>query len=61
MYNHNIEEWWRHNGCYDREQASGIRYSPEVSERYLEITDEWWDSLTNEMKEKVYIDFFAEY
>ena len=55
-----IEDWWRHNGCYDREQASGIPYE-ENEDNYLEITDEWWNSLTDGEKERVYDDFFEEF
>ena len=61
-YNHNIEDWWRHNGLWDREQASGIlleNYDGET-EIYLEATDEWWESLSPEQKEKVYNEFFTE-
>ena len=57
-FNFIIEHWWRHNGCYDREQASGIPYVPENAECYLSITDSWWESLTNKEKHKVYYDFF---
>ena len=59
-YNHNIEDWWRHQGCYDREQASGIPYDGKQS-FYLFATDVWWDSLTEEQKLEVYNEFFAEY
>jgi len=61
-YNHNIEDWWRHNGTWDRQQASGIlleNYDGET-EIYLEATDEWWESLSPEQKEKVYNEFFTE-
>ena len=58
-YNHNIEDWWRHNGCYDRQQASGIPYDGD-DEDYLQKTDDWWDSLTAEDKEDVFNDFFSE-
>lgn len=51
-----IENWWKHNGCYDREQASRIPYNKE--DNYLQITDDWWDSLTDEEKKEVYEDFF---
>lgn len=63
-YNHNIEDWWRHNGAYDREQASGIPYirngKKEPIGEYLKETDEWWNSLTNEEKAEVYEEFFSE-
>lgn len=57
-----IEDWWKHNGCYDREQASGIPYGPYEEEPgiYLEITDNWWDGLSADKKEKVYNEFFEE-
>lgn len=29
-YMFQIEDWWRHNGCWDREQASGIPYDGDV-------------------------------
>lgn len=57
-----IESWWRHNGIWDREQATGIlveNYDGEA-EIYLESTDNWWDSLTDEQKQRVYEEFFNE-
>ena len=53
-----IENWWKHNGCYDREQASRIPYNKE--DNYLQITDDWWNDLTDEEKKEVYEDFFSE-
>ena len=53
-----IEDWWRHNGCWDREQASGIPYNDEYN--YLALTDDWWDSLTTLQKEQVFNDFFED-
>lgn len=61
-YNHIIEDWWRHNGIWDREQASGYlveNYDGET-ELYLEATDEWWESLSDEQKLEVYNEFFNE-
>ena len=55
-----IENWWRHCGCYDREQASGIPYTPELSENYLQATDDWWDTLSDKAKRKVFEEFFSE-
>ena len=57
-----IESWWRHNGIWDREQASGIlveNYDGETA-LYLESTDDWWDNLTGAQKQEVYEDFFSE-
>ena len=57
-----IESWWRHNGIWDREQASGIlveNYDGET-EIYLASTDDWWDSLSDKQKQEVYEDFFNE-
>lgn len=57
-----IESWWRHNGLWDREQASGIlveNYDGET-QLYLKSTDDWWDGLTNEQKLEVYNEFFME-
>lgn len=57
-----IESWWRHNGIWDREQASGIlveNYDGETA-LYLESTDDWWDALTGIQKQQVYEDFFSE-
>jgi hypothetical protein len=57
-----IESWWRHNGIWDREQASGIlveNYDGETA-LYLESTDNWWDALTDIQKQEVYEDFFNE-
>ena len=57
-----IESWWRHNGIWDREQASGIlveNYDGETG-LYLESTDDWWDSLTDDEKQQVYEEFFEE-
>ena len=56
----NIENWWKHNGCYDREQASGIPYNRGNVAEYLQITDDWWDSLSSYEKLNVYEDFFSE-
>lgn len=55
-----IENWWRHNGCYDREQASGIPYVKGHTTIYLQLTDAWWDRLTDKEKAKVYEEFFSE-
>ena len=57
-----IESWWRHNGIWDREQASGIlveNYDGET-QLYLGATDDWWDGLTNEQKLEAYNEFFRE-
>ena len=57
-----IEAWWRHNGIWDREQASGIlveNYDGETA-LYLESTDDWWDDLTDIRKQQVYEEFFEE-
>lgn len=57
-----IESWWRHNGIWDREQASGIlveNYDGET-EIYLASTDDWWDNLSDKQKQDVYEDFFNE-
>ena len=57
-----IESWWRHNGIWDREQASGILVEDYDGETalYLESTDDWWESLTDIQKQEVYEDFFNE-
>ena len=57
-----IESWWRHNGIWDREQASGIlveNYDGET-EIYLASTDDWWDRLSDKQKQDVYDEFFDE-
>ena len=57
-----IESWWRHNGIWDREQASGIlveNYDGETA-LYLESTDDWWNRLTDDEKREVYDEFFDE-
>lgn len=57
-----IESWWRHNGIWDREQASGIlveNYDGETA-LYLESTDNWWDALTDDEKREAYDEFFDE-
>lgn len=54
-----IEEWWRHNGCYDREQASGIPYDGDAS-NYLRQTDDWWESKSDAEKKEIYEEFFSE-
>lgn len=59
-YNHTIEDWWRHLGCYDREQASGIAYVKGHPQIHLQLTDKWWNALTNEKKEEIYEEFFSE-
>lgn len=53
---HILEDWWRHNGLYDREQASGIPRDDD----YLTTTDNWWNGLLHEEKEAVYAEFFNE-
>ena len=59
-YNYTIiEDWWRHNGIFDREQASGIEYRGN-EEDYLQYTDWWWEKLTDEQKLDVYNEFFNE-
>lgn len=61
-YNHIIEDWWRHNGLWDRQEASGYlleNYDGET-QIYLEATDEWWESLTLKQKQEVYDKFFSE-
>ena len=60
MCNYDIEDWWKHNGCFDREQASRIPYDGDVIS-YLQVTDDWWDSLSDSEKEAVYTDYFSEY
>ena len=57
-----IESWWRHNGIWDREQASGIlveNYDGETA-LYLESTDAWWNALADDEKREVYDNFFTE-
>lgn len=57
-----IESWWRHNGVWDREQASGIlveNYDGET-QIYLASTDDWWSGLTDGQKQEVYEEFFEE-
>jgi hypothetical protein len=63
-YNYTIiESWWRHNGIWDREQASGILVENFDGERelYLDATDDWWDELSDREKLEVYNEFFEEY
>ena len=56
-----VESWWKHNGCWDREQASGIPYDRDCDvAEYLQITDDWWDSLSSNEKLNTYEDFFSE-
>ena len=54
-----VESWWKHNGCYDREQASGYPYDGKA-EDYLMKTDVWWETLTDDEKIEVYEEFFSE-
>lgn len=52
---HNIEDWWSHNSLGDRQEASGILLENYQNEPvYLEATDEWWESLSEEQKLDVY-------
>lgn len=62
MYNHIIEDWWRHQGIWDREQASGILVEDFDGETaiYLAATDEWWDELSDKQKKDIYNEFFEE-
>lgn len=57
-----LDDWWRHNGIWDREQASGIPYEDFDGEVgiYLQVTDDWWDDLSYEEKLDVYNEFFDE-
>lgn len=60
-YNYIIEDWWRHLGCYDREEVSGIVYDNSDSTKvgdFLTATDDWWDNLSYSQREEVYNDFF---
>ena len=61
-YNHNIEDWWRHLGTWDRQQASGYPFFQYLHNpsTYIEATDEWWESLSAEQKEEIYNEFFSE-
>ena len=54
-----IEDWWRHNGIADRIQASGIYCRWDIP-KYLQITDDWWNGLSDKEKRKVYEEFFDE-
>ena len=54
-----LNDWWRHCGCYDREQASNIPYDGNVAD-YLTKTDEWWFNLTHYDRQEVYEEFFSE-
>ena len=53
---HILEDWWRHNGLCDREQASGLPRDDD----YLNTTDEWWCQLSHEEKDAVYTEYFLE-
>lgn len=57
-----IEDWWKHNGAYDREQASPHYWDKgrEDVGDYFAKTDKWWESLSNGDKMEVYEDFFTE-
>ena len=55
-----VEKWWKNLGCFDREQASGIKYNG-VADNYLNITDDWWDNLSDIQKKTIYDTFFEEY
>lgn len=59
-YNHEIEDWWRHLGTFDRQNATPLIFASlhEDAIDYLRRTDEWWESLTQKEKEDVYFDFF---
>ena len=59
-----IEDWWRHNGCFDRAQASGIPYIRNGKKapigEYLKETDDWWAHLSLAERKFVYCNFFEE-
>ena len=61
-YNYTIiEDWWRHLGCFDREQVTDIPYyGQDQINDYLYATDDWWDSLTDDEKLEKYNEFFSE-
>lgn len=58
-YDQNVEDWWRHNGNFDREQASGMPHNND--DNYLQKTDDWWESLSDEEKMRIYNEFFEEH
>ena len=53
-----LEDWWRHNGCYDRAQASGIPYTGQ--DDYLSLTDKWWEKQDDDKRLAVFKEFFSE-
>lgn len=53
-----VENWWRHNGAWDRAQASGIPYCGQ--DNYFVTTDYWWWGLSDKEKKQVYEEFFNE-
>ena len=60
--NIDLNAWWSKLDIWGREWLSGYlveNYDGET-ELYLEATDEWWESLSNEQKLKVYNEFFNE-
>ena len=61
-YNHKIEDWWRHLGTYDRERVSGYHSTALCFNvaQFLFVTDEWWESLTDDEKTEIYEEFFSE-
>ena len=58
-YDQNVEDWWRHNGNFDRELASGMPHNND--DNYLQKTDDWWESLSDEEKMRIYNEFFEEH
>lgn len=58
-YDQGVDDWWRHNGTADRQQASGLPFDGNVN-RYLQETDSWWESLSKEEKKNIRDEFFAE-
>lgn len=62
-YNYTIiEDWWRHLGTFGREQVTPFPFmsTHEDACDFLEKSDNWWDSLTEEQKLEAYNEFFDE-
>lgn len=66
-YNYTIiESWWRHLGTFDRQIVSGILtstmhlWTAEDTQEYLQVTDDWWDDLSDWERLEVYNEFFDE-
>lgn len=57
--NNTLQQWWKHLGCYDRQQVSNIPYDGNAQD-YLQKTDCWWNEQQSEAQQQAFEEFFSE-